>query len=65
MAVFSMVAPCGHAQTMRDREKEFLQSKPVIGDVMPNVTVFSPDGSPFHTADLRGHYTVLTFGCLT
>lgn len=54
-----------HAQSMVEREKEFLQAKPLIGNELPDVTVYSPDGTPFHTADLRGHYTVLTFGCLT
>ena len=53
------------AQSMGDREQAFLKAKPLIGDALPDVTIYSPDGSPFHTGDLRGHYTVLTFGCLT
>lgn len=52
-------------QRMQEREQEFLESKPLIGEVLPDVTVYANDGSPFKTADLRGHYTVLTFGCLT
>lgn len=60
----SMVTPA-QAQRMQQREKAFLKSKPLIGEMLPDVTVYSPDGTPFRTADLRGHYTVLTFGCLT
>ncbi len=52
-------------QRMQEREKEFLRSKPLIGDLLPDVTIYAADGSPFKMADLRGHYTVLTFGCLT
>ena len=50
---------------MQEREQEFLRSKPLINDPLPDVTIYEADGSPFKTADLRGHYTVLTFGCLT
>jgi len=52
-------------QRMQEREEEFMQQKPLIGEMLPEVTVHNPDGTPFSTADLRGHYTVLTFGCLT
>ncbi len=53
------------AQRMQEREEEFLKSKPLVDDPLPDVTVYSSDGMAFKTADLRGHYTVLTFGCLT
>lgn len=53
------------AQKMQEREEDFLRSKPLIGDTLPDVTVYSPDGTPIKAGDLRGHYTVLTFGCLT
>ena len=52
-------------QRLQEREQEFLTTKPLINDPLPDVTVYAADGSPFKTADLRGHYTVLTFGCLT
>ena len=52
-------------QRMQEREQEFLESKPLIGDPLPEVTVYAADGTPFKTSDLRGQYTVLTFGCLT
>lgn len=53
------------AQKMQEREEEFLKAKPLVDDPLPDVTVYSPDGTAFKTADVRGHYTVLTFGCLT
>ena len=53
------------AQPPKKDEAEFAKEKPAIGDTLPDVTVYSPDGKEFKTADLRGHYTVLTFGCLT
>jgi hypothetical protein len=52
-------------ERMQKREREFLRSKPSINDPLPDVTIYAADGSPFKTADLKGHYTVLTFGCLT
>lgn len=56
-----------HAQRkkLKVSEEEFLTEAPVVGDKLPEVTVYSPTGTEFKTADLRGHYTVLTFGCLT
>lgn len=52
-------------QRMQEREEEFLTQKPLVGDPLPHVTVFNADGTPFRTADLKGQYTVLTFGCMT
>ena len=56
-----------HAQRGQgqEREEEFLKGKPAVGDPLAELAVYSPDGTEFKTADLRGHYTVLTFGCLT
>ena len=47
------------------KEEDFLKGKPVIGDTLPDLTVYSPDGKEVKTSQLRGHYAVLTFGCLT
>lgn len=56
-----------HAQRkkLKVSEEEFFKEAPVVGDELPEVTVYSPTGTEFKTSDLRGHYTVLTFGCLT
>lgn len=56
---------CLAQQRMQEREQEFLQEKPLINDPLPDMTIYAADGSPFKTSSLRGHYTVLTFGCLT
>ena len=53
------------AQRMQEREADFLRTKPHVGDPLPEVTIYTSDGMPFKTGDLRGHYSVLTFGCLT
>ena len=47
------------------REEEFLKAKPAIGDTIADLTVYSPDGKEVKTSSLRGHHTVLVFGCLT
>jgi len=35
------------------------------GDLFPAMEIFDESGNPFHTATLRGKYTVLVNGCLT
>ena len=52
-------------QKSQKRDEEFVRTRPVVGDTLPEVTVYTPDGKESQTASLRGHYTVLTFGCLT
>ncbi len=53
------------AQEPKKSEAEFVKERPTVGDALPNVTVYDPDGKEVRTSSLRGHYTVLTFGCLT
>jgi len=43
----------------------FQRSSPGIGEVIPEVTVYTADGKKFSTSQLKGSYTVLVFGCLT
>jgi hypothetical protein len=50
---------------MRQTEEEFVKAAPAIGDPIPELTVYSPDGKEVKTSSLRGSYVVLTFGCLT
>ena len=62
----ALAAPAALAQGPKEqREEDFLKGKPAVGDVIPDLTVYTPDGKEVKTGDLRGHYTVLTFGCLT
>jgi cytochrome oxidase Cu insertion factor (SCO1/SenC/PrrC family) len=64
VAAFAALAP---APPRRDAnpDEQFVRDRPTLGDPLPNLTVYTPDGTEVKTADLRGHYTVLTFGCLT
>jgi hypothetical protein len=62
VVVFSGPLP---AQAQKKSEEAFVKEKPAVGDILPNLTVYSPAGKEVHTAALRGQYAVLTFGCLT
>jgi len=43
----------------------FEKSWPTLGDRLPELNLYHPDGREVKTSNLRGHYTVLTLGCLT
>jgi len=38
---------------------------PAVDSMLPDVTVYDERGEEFSTRSLRGHYSVLVFGCLT
>ena len=63
--VLALVPVAAHAQQGKKNEEDFAKEKPAVGDMLPDLVVYSPDGTAVKTSDLRGHYTVLTFGCLT
>jgi cytochrome oxidase Cu insertion factor (SCO1/SenC/PrrC family) len=63
--VLAALPALAYAQRSAQRDREFVTSLPAAGDPLPDVSVYTPEGRPLHTADLRGHYTVLVFGCLT
>jgi len=46
-------------------EAAFVKERPALGDLLPDVTVYDVNGQAVKTSSLRGHYMVLTFGCLT
>lgn len=52
-------------QRKKASEEDFVKEKPAVGDQFPDLVVYDPSGKKMKTSDLRGHYTVLTFGCLT
>ena len=62
---FALAASAVAQSKKEQRDEDFLKDKPAIGDPLPEVTVYAPDGKEVSTASLRGQYTVLTFGCLT
>ena len=49
----------------KKNEEDFLKEKPAVGDTLPDLTVYSPDGKEVKLSSLRGQHVVLTFGCLT
>jgi cytochrome oxidase Cu insertion factor (SCO1/SenC/PrrC family) len=46
-------------------DPEWVKQSPTIGEPLPDLTVYTADGKEFKTSSLRGHYTVIDFGCLT
>jgi len=66
----AILAACPPVSALAQKEKgrndeDFLKEKPAIGDVLPDLVVYSPDGKEVKTSSLRGQHVVLTFGCLT
>jgi cytochrome oxidase Cu insertion factor (SCO1/SenC/PrrC family) len=53
------------AQPEKKNEADFLKEKPALGELLPDLTVYSPDGKEVKLSSLRGQHVVLTFGCLT
>ncbi len=45
--------------------RRFDRQAPQIGDLLPDAAGFDSEGNEFELRSLQGHYTVLTFGCLT
>jgi cytochrome oxidase Cu insertion factor (SCO1/SenC/PrrC family) len=46
-------------------DPNWVKQSPAVGEAFPDLTVYSADGKEFRTSSLRGHYTVIDFGCLT
>jgi hypothetical protein len=45
--------------------QRFDRQAPQLGDLLPDAAGLDSDGNEFKLRGLKGHYTVLTFGCLT
>ncbi len=44
----------------------FAEDGPKVGDLIPDLTIVDDQGNPANLRDItRGHYTVMTLGCLT
>ncbi len=65
MAVLFGGASLQAQPSVRQPNATFPQVTNLQGQELPEVSVFTADGKPFSTAELRGRYTVLVFGCLT
>jgi len=55
----------GQLKQKKPSEEQFVKESPTLGEPYPDVTLYDASGKEVSTASLRGHYTVLTFGCLT
>lgn len=53
------------AQRSKKKDADFVKSRPAVGDTLPALIVYTPEGEEFQTTNLKDHYTVLVFGCLT
>jgi len=63
--VDELEAGAGAQPSKKKDEGEFVKEKPTIGDTIPDLIVYAPDGKEVKTSDLRGQHVGLTFGCLT
>ena len=61
----ALAAPALAQGKKEQRDEDFEKARPAVGDPLPDVVVYSPDGKDVKTSELRGHHVVLTFGCLT
>lgn len=61
----TLAGPAPAQPQKKKSDEEFVKEKPAVGDGLPDLTVYTPDGKEVKTSDLRGRYVVLTFGCLT
>ena len=46
-------------------QRIFDETSPEIGAPLPDLTCYDADGNDFQLRSLKGHHTVLLFGCLT
>lgn len=67
-AVLVAALPTGAVTAQPEKKKneaDFAKEKPAVGEALPDLTVYSPDGKEVKLSSLRGSHVVLTFGCLT
>ena len=57
-------APGDRGGRQRGTER-FLREAPKVGEALPDLTLYDSGGGEVHLGSMRGHFTVLTFGCLT
>jgi hypothetical protein len=78
LALSALPIPC-LAQAPRDGERRadeansarnqvnagFERTAPKLGELIPDIAGFDAEGNDFRLRSLKGHYSVLVFGCLT
>ena len=55
----------GQASPRERVNSSFDRTSPPIGEMVPDVTGYDANGKAIRLRGLRGHHTVLVFGCLT
>ena len=45
--------------------QSFDRKSPAVGEQLPDLKAYNAAGETIRLGELRGHYTVLVFGCLT
>lgn len=55
----------GKASPRERVNSSFDRMSPSIGEMVPDVVGYDANGKEFRLRDLKGHHTVLVFGCLT
>jgi cytochrome oxidase Cu insertion factor (SCO1/SenC/PrrC family) len=46
-------------------QRMFDDSSPPLGSPLPDITAFDADGHEINLGSLKGHWSVIVFGCLT
>lgn len=46
-------------------QRMFDESSPPVGSPLPDVSAFDADGNELRLGSLKGHWSVIVFGCLT
>jgi len=49
----------------RDGADQLIRAGLEIGTPLPDLTAYDANGQPFKLSQLKGHYSVIVFGCLT
>ena len=57
--------PEGFAQQPRGDQAGFQRKAPAVGQALPDLNAHTIDGKALNLNRLKGHHTVLVFGCLT
>lgn len=62
----SLLSSVAFGQLTRDGVMQgFDRKAPGVGESLPDLRAYSAAGEAIQLVDLKGHYTVLVFGCLT
>lgn len=65
IAAFTVLVFASFAHAQARNLGAFDEKAPKVGELAPDITVYDADGKEFRLRSIKGHYTVLVFGCLT